>query len=47
MMKLQKYLFAGTLVILMIFPAAVFAEPVTINWWFAHGGRLGSTTQQR
>jgi sn-glycerol 3-phosphate transport system substrate-binding protein len=41
MMKLQKSLFAGALIILMLFPTGVLAEQVTINWWHAHGGRLG------
>jgi Tfp pilus assembly protein PilN len=22
-------------------PAVAVAGPVTVNWWFAHGGRLG------
>ena len=26
-------------------PAVAGAEPVTINWWFAHGGRLGEKVQ--
>jgi sn-glycerol 3-phosphate transport system substrate-binding protein len=25
----------------VILPASVLAEPITINWWHAHGGRLG------
>ncbi len=26
---------------LMLLPAMAAAEPITINWWHAHGGRLG------
>jgi sn-glycerol 3-phosphate transport system substrate-binding protein len=26
-------------------PAAAVGEPVTIHWWFAHGGRLGEKVQ--
>jgi len=29
------------LVILVLFPASVLAQQITINWWHAHGGRLG------
>ena len=32
---------AAALFVLLIFPASVIAEPITINWWHAHGGRLG------
>jgi sn-glycerol 3-phosphate transport system substrate-binding protein len=40
-MKLPKWLPAVTLAVLVIFPVSVLAEPITINWWHAHGGRLG------
>ncbi len=40
-MKLSKWLLAVTLAVLVIFPASVLAEKITINWWHAHGGRLG------
>jgi len=40
-MKLSKLLLAITLAVLVIFPVSVLAEPITINWWHAHGGRLG------
>lgn len=40
-MKLSKWLIATTLVVLLIFPASALAEKITINWWHAHGGRLG------
>ena len=31
--------------ILTMTPASALAEPVTIDWWFAHGGRLGEKVQ--
>ena len=40
-MKLPKGLLIAALAVLVIFPASVLAEPITINWWHAHGGRLG------
>jgi len=40
-MKLHNWMLAAALVVLLIFPASVIAEPITINWWHAHGGRLG------
>jgi sn-glycerol 3-phosphate transport system substrate-binding protein len=40
-MKLPKWLFAVSLAVLVIFPVSVLAEQITINWWHAHGGRLG------
>jgi sn-glycerol 3-phosphate transport system substrate-binding protein len=33
------------IVVLGIFPASVMAEPIAVNWWFAHGGRLGEKVQ--
>jgi sn-glycerol 3-phosphate transport system substrate-binding protein len=41
MMKISKLFFAAAFVVLMLFPANVLAEKITINWWHAHGGRLG------
>jgi sn-glycerol 3-phosphate transport system substrate-binding protein len=35
----------AALVVLVLFPVSVLAEPITINWWFAHGGRLGEKVQ--
>jgi sn-glycerol 3-phosphate transport system substrate-binding protein len=29
------------LIAVILFPFTVAAEPITINWWHAHGGRLG------
>ncbi len=40
-MKLPKWSLAVALAVLVIFPVSVLAEPITINWWHAHGGRLG------
>jgi sn-glycerol 3-phosphate transport system substrate-binding protein len=40
-MKLPKWSLAVALAVLVIFPASVLAEQITINWWHAHGGRLG------
>ncbi|MEJ2165065.1 MAG: sn-glycerol-3-phosphate ABC transporter substrate-binding protein UgpB [Desulfobacterales bacterium] len=40
-MKLSKWSLAVALAILVIFPAGALAEKITINWWHAHGGRLG------
>jgi len=45
-MKLPKWMLTATLIVLVLFPACVLAEPVTINWWFAHGGRLGEKVQE-
>ena len=41
MMKLSKWSLAVALAVLVLFPASVLAEQITINWWHAHGGRLG------
>jgi sn-glycerol 3-phosphate transport system substrate-binding protein len=40
-MKMPKWMLTVALVILVLFPASVLAQQVTINWWHAHGGRLG------
>ena len=44
-MKLPKWMLTATLIVLVIFPAGVLAEQITVNWWFAHGGRLGEKVQ--
>jgi sn-glycerol 3-phosphate transport system substrate-binding protein len=44
-MKLPKWMLTATLIVLVIFPASVLAEQITVNWWFAHGGRLGEKVQ--
>jgi sn-glycerol 3-phosphate transport system substrate-binding protein len=45
MTKLRKLIFIGAIITLVVFPASALAEPITINWWFAHGGRLGEKVQ--
>ncbi len=44
---MKKYLMILTAVcfILTMAPMSAPAEPVTIDWWFAHGGRLGEKVQ--
>ena len=46
MIRLRKLIFIGAMIALVVFPATVLAEPLTINWWFAHGGRLGEKVQE-
>ena len=46
MLNLRKWILIGAMITLVIFPATVLAEPITINWWFAHGGRLGEKVQE-
>ena len=46
MINLRKLIFIVAMVTLVVFPASVLAEPITINWWFAHGGRLGEKVQE-
>ncbi|MGD2100071.1 MAG: sn-glycerol-3-phosphate ABC transporter substrate-binding protein UgpB [Desulfobacterales bacterium] len=46
MLNLRKLILVGAMITLVIFPATVLAEPITINWWFAHGGRLGEKVQE-
>jgi len=40
-MKMPKWILTVALVLLVLFPASVLAKQITINWWHAHGGRLG------
>ena len=44
---MKKYLMILTAVgfILTLVPMSALGEPVTIDWWFAHGGRLGEKVQ--
>ena len=44
---MKRYLGVLTAVcfILTMAPICALAEPVTIDWWFAHGGRLGEKVQ--
>ena len=44
-MKKSKWMLAVAFVVLVLFPVSALAEPITINWWFAHGGRLGEKVQ--
>lgn len=44
-MKFQKWILASALALLVLFPVCALAEPITVNWWFAHGGRLGEKVQ--
>ena len=46
MINLRKLIFIAAMLTLVVFPASVLAEPITINWWFAHGGRLGEKVQE-
>ena len=46
MLNLRKVIFVGAMIALVVFPATVLAEPITIDWWFAHGGRLGEKVQE-
>ena len=40
-MKFPKWLLVATLAVLVIFPVSALAEQITVNWWHAHGARLG------
>ena len=40
-MKKSKWMLTVAIVVLFLFPVGALAEPITINWWHAHGGRLG------
>jgi len=40
-MKMSKWMLTVALVVLVLFPVGVLAEQITINWWHAHGERLG------
>jgi sn-glycerol 3-phosphate transport system substrate-binding protein len=44
-MKKSKWMLTVALVVLVLFPAGALAEQITVNWWFAHGGRLGEKVQ--
>ena len=46
MINLRKLIFIGAMITLVVFPASALAEPITIDWWFAHGGRLGEKVQE-
>lgn len=40
-MKGRKVILAVSILVILLFPASVLAKTITINWWHAHGGRLG------
>ena len=40
-MKSKPPIYLVGLIATILFPLTLLAEPVTINWWHAHGGRLG------
>jgi sn-glycerol 3-phosphate transport system substrate-binding protein len=40
-MKPRLWVFTAALIVSIALPAGAMAEPVVINWWHAHGGRLG------
>jgi sn-glycerol 3-phosphate transport system substrate-binding protein len=44
-MKSHKWILVAAILVLVLFPVSLLAQPVTINWWFAHGGRLGEKVQ--
>ena len=44
-MKKSKWMLTVAFVVLVLFPVSALAEQITINWWFAHGGRLGEKVQ--
>lgn len=41
MMHKKNFFWGIALIAVILFPFTVAAEPITINWWHAHGGRLG------
>ncbi|RJQ62031.1 MAG: extracellular solute-binding protein [Desulfobacteraceae bacterium] len=40
-MKPRLWVFTAAVVVSILLPAGAMAEPIVINWWHAHGGRLG------
>ncbi|MGD8523481.1 MAG: sn-glycerol-3-phosphate ABC transporter substrate-binding protein UgpB, partial [Desulfobacterales bacterium] len=45
MINFRKLILITAFVTLVAFPLSAMAEPIVINWWFAHGGRLGEKVQ--
>jgi sn-glycerol 3-phosphate transport system substrate-binding protein len=41
MKHLRKFRIALAVIATMVLPALAVAEPITVNWWHAHGGVLG------
>ena len=46
MTTLRQLMLIGVIISFVAFPASALAEPITIDWWFAHGGRLGEKVQE-
>lgn len=46
MMKSRKWLPIVIFLTSLIFPTNLLAQRITVNWWFAHGGRLGEKVQE-
>jgi len=44
-MKSRKWIPTVIVLVLLIFPTNLLAQKITVNWWFAHGGRLGEKVQ--
>ena len=44
-MKKQLLILVSVCFMLVSFPISALSEPLTIDWWFAHGGRLGEKVQ--
>ena len=44
-MKKQLLILVSVCFMLVSFPIGALSEPLTIDWWFAHGGRLGEKVQ--
>ena len=44
-MKKQLLIFTAVCFLFVSLPLSALGEPMTIDWWFAHGGRLGEKVQ--
>ncbi len=40
-MKTHQWIITTAMIVTILFPLSAMAEPVVVNWWHAHGGRLG------
>jgi len=40
-MKKGRWALVVAMLVLVLFPVSALAEPIVVNWWHAHGGRLG------
>jgi len=45
-MRLGKWFLVGVVALLVASPASVYAKKITIQWWHAHGGRLGEKVNE-